>query len=390
MNIIAEIGTSHQGNIKKAFELIDCAASCGADTVKFQWVYADEILHPDTGFVNLPTGKIPLYQRFRELEVNKSFFKKCVNYSHKKGVKFACSPFGIKSLEELVSLNPDYIKIASPELNHIPLLEKLSEYYRKIPIIISSGVSKEEDIELAIKTIAPDYNPLENKCPNGEDALTLLHCSTFYPTPEEEYNVKLVKTLSEKFQIPAGISDHSLNSILVPVLATLEGATTIEKHITLSNETDGLDDPVALNPENFSLMCHTVKQTVAVIQRFQKEHSALKNGEKVHYIPQEAIDFSIQQLKNQFSEEKINACIGNGIKVLSKSEEANYGRTNRSIHYMKNLKKGDVISEKDISVLRTEKILTPGIHPKYLHEIIGRKLNKNVTNGSGVQFEDFE
>ncbi|MBQ1662276.1 MAG: N-acetylneuraminate synthase family protein, partial [Treponema sp.] len=99
--VIAEIGTSHGGSLEKAYALIDEAADSGADIIKFQWVYADEILHPETGFVELPGGKIRLYDRFKELEVPKEFFASCLEYTHKKGLLFACSPFGLKSLEEL-------------------------------------------------------------------------------------------------------------------------------------------------------------------------------------------------------------------------------------------------------------------------------------------------
>ena len=112
-------------------KLIDAAAFSGADCVKFQWVYAKEILHPKTGFVELPTGKIPLYERFLQLEVKKSFFKKCLDYAHSKNLDFGCSPFGLKSLKQLMSINPDMIKIASPELNHFPLLEKLCQLQKK-------------------------------------------------------------------------------------------------------------------------------------------------------------------------------------------------------------------------------------------------------------------
>lgn len=93
--IIAEIGTSHEGDENKAFALIDAAVEAGADAVKFQWVYADEILHPDTGFVKLPAGNIPLYDRFKQLECSVSFYKKMLDYAHSKGVQFVCSPFGI-------------------------------------------------------------------------------------------------------------------------------------------------------------------------------------------------------------------------------------------------------------------------------------------------------
>ena len=114
INIIAEIGTSHEGSIEKARALVDAAADSGADTIKFQWVYADEILHPKTGFVKLPTGDIPLYDRFRQLECPVSFYKEMIDYVQSKDCKFCCSPFGLRSLNELLDLKPDYVKIASP------------------------------------------------------------------------------------------------------------------------------------------------------------------------------------------------------------------------------------------------------------------------------------
>ena len=235
MEIIAEIGTSHGGSLEKAKKLIDCAVDNGADWVKFQWVYADEILHPNTGFVKLPTGNIRLYDRFKALEVEPDFFAECERYTHEKGAKFTCSPFGIRSLEELMEIKPDAVKIASPELNHIPLLKKLAEIRKRnnIHVIISSGVSKLCDIERALEIL-------------GRDNITLLHCITFYPAPEEEYNLNVIPNLSKIFGVPCGVSDHSLDPILVPSIACALGATMIEKHITLSKETDGLDDPVAL------------------------------------------------------------------------------------------------------------------------------------------------
>ena len=93
--IIAEIGTAHGGDIKKAYELIDAAAQSGADVIKFQWVYADEILHPNTGYVELPGGKIRLYDRFKQLECPPDFYKQMIDYVHKAGCKFCCSPFGL-------------------------------------------------------------------------------------------------------------------------------------------------------------------------------------------------------------------------------------------------------------------------------------------------------
>ena len=155
--IIAEIGTSHEGSLEKARLLVDAAADSGADAIKFQWVYADEILHPKTGFVKLPTGNIPLYERFRQLECPVDFYRQMIDYVHSKGCKFCCSPFGLRSLKELLSLKPDILKVASPELNHYPMLKEIARYRKEqvargetpVPVVLSSGVSKMEDIRKA-------------------------------------------------------------------------------------------------------------------------------------------------------------------------------------------------------------------------------------------------
>ncbi|MBR1404677.1 MAG: N-acetylneuraminate synthase family protein [Treponema sp.] len=359
MKIIAEIGTSHGGNLEKAKQMIDLAVESGADFVKFQWVYADEILHPETGFVNLPTGKIRLYDRFKELEVSPDFFAECVRYTHEKGAKFMCTPFGLRSLEELLSLNPDAVKIASPELNHIPLLKKLAEYRKThgIPVVISSGVSRLSDIEEALSIL-------------GRENITLLHCITFYPAPEDEYNLNLIPNLSAIFGVPCGVSDHSLDPVLVPSIASAVGGAMIEKHITLSKETDGLDDPVALTGEQFSLMSHCVRQCEAAFRQYDN-----------------AKDYILNQLKEEYGE-RVQKILGDGVKRLAPAEEANYGRTNRSLHFLHAMKKGEVISEDDIAVLRTEKVLSVGIHPRYLETVIGSRLTHDVLNGAGVQWED--
>ena len=384
MTIIAEIGTAHNGSIEKAYELIDAACQAGADMIKFQWVYADEILHPETGFVTLPGGKIRLYDRFKTLEVPQDFFAKCLEYTHKNNMLFACSPFGLRSLRELVEIKPDAIKIASPEVNHIPLLKQTAEYYGKIPIILSSGVSKLGDIEKAVDLLEGDRasnTPIKVFGDEELAPLTLLHCITFYPAPETEYNVRCVDTLHRVFGIPAGISDHSLDPILIPVLSTAMGGTMIEKHITLSRKTDGLDDPVALETDQFAQMVHAVHQTQAVIGRYTKDDIA--SGRPEH----SALDEIIRQMSNEYGKEKVIAALGNGVKRLAKSELANYGRTNRSLHFMQDMKKGQKITQQDIAVLRTEKVLTPGIAPDYYETVVGAVLNQDIKAGEGVQWE---
>ena len=359
--IIAEIGTAHGGSLEKAKELVDAAALSGADVIKFQWVYADEILHPNTGYVELPGGRIRLYDRFKQLECPPDFYRQMIEYVHKAGCKFCCSPFGLRSLDELIELKPDYVKVASPELNHFPMLKRLAEHRKNlgaavVPVILSSGVSKMADIEKAVEIV-------------GTENVRLLHCITSYPAPENEYNLKVITTLHEKFGIECGVSDHSLDPILVPCLSVACGGTVIEKHICLSRKDSGLDDPVALEPEQFAMMVHVVHQTEATFRHY---------GNEVGY------ERVVEQLAEQFGKQRVLEVLGDGIKRLALAEEANYGRTNRSLHFMHDMKAGEVITEKDVGVLRTEKVLTPGLTPDWLDKVVGSKLLRDVEAGEGV------
>lgn len=370
VHVSAEIGTSHGGSLEKAYQLIDAAAEAGADSVKFQWVYAHEILHPNTGLVQLPGGAIPLYERFQQLEVPASFFQQVQEYARSKGCQFICSPFGLKSLEELVALNPDAIKIASPELNHQPLLQRLAQIRQAqraqgqvpVPVIISSGVSILADIEQALEILS-DYGE------GNLQGVTLLHCITSYPAPEEEYNLQILQHLAGIFGVEVGVSDHSLDPHLVPVLATACGARFIEKHITLSRTTDGLDDPVALEPAQFASMMQRVRQWEAPIKNYGCQCGA---------------SIILEELEAEYGKERVQAVLGTGIKKLAPAERANYGRTNRSIHVMHDMKKGDYITPDSIAILRTEKILEPGLDPKYVSQIIGARLSQDITAGQGL------
>lgn len=381
MVIIAEIGTSHGGSLQKAFELIDAAKDAGADSVKFQWVYADEILHPKTDLVKLPTGNVPLYDNFKSLECDANFYKECRDYARKSGLLFACSAFGLRSLSELLSIQPDAVKVASPEINHIQLLKALSHSFGKIPIIISGGVSKLSDIEQAVE-ILTNETPLEDT-KERLAPLTILHCVTSYPTPEDQSNVKCVDTLRRVFGVPTGMSDHSLDPVLVPSLAALEGAAVIEKHITLSRKGSGLDDPVALESEQFALMTHAVHQTLSIVEKCRRE----TENQTLAYESAKAEVF--KQLSYTYDKSLIQKAYGTGIKRLAATEAPNYGRTNRSLHYMRSLKAGEHIRKGDIASLRTEKVLSVGLSPEYLETLQGCVLTRDVEDGEGVRLEDF-
>lgn len=349
--IIAEIGTGHGGDLNKARKLIQGAKDSGADCAKFQVVYANEILHKNTGIVKLPGGNIPLYNVFKSLEQDINFYKKLKVETEKVGLIFMASPFGERSAKILHDIGSDMYKIASPELNHIPLIKQIYSYNK--PIILSSGVSKLEDIERVLELI-------------NRNKTTLLHCITSYPAPEEDYNLKLISNLHNIFGVKTGVSDHSLDPVLVPSISVLLGATVVEKHITLSNNSDGLDDPVALNLKNFKIMCESIRK--------------YENTE-----PAKGLD----QLKSIYGEERIIKIIGDGVKRLAESEKGNYGRTNRSLHAIIGLKAGTILTKENSALLRTEKILRPGIPPHLVDSFYGKKLMKDIPNGEGIRTVDF-
>ncbi len=348
--IIAEAGTAHGGSIQKAFELVDAAKEAGAHCVKFQHVYADEIIHPRTGSVPLPGGSIPLYDRFKELEQSPDFFSKIKDYCKKKEIIFLCTPFGPRSARELFTIGVDAIKIASPELNYVQLLEEIASY--KLPVIVSSGVSTLADIDKALRILS-------------ELPVVLLHCITAYPAPEDEYNVKVLSTLHAITGVPCGISDHSLHPVFIPALSIACGAVMIEKHLCLSRKDDGLDDPIALEPQDFSTMTHYIS--------------------KIAGQPSDAILATVVQ---EFGKEKTEKALGTGIKQLAPSEYQNYGRTNRSIHARVALKPGEVFSDNNVAILRTEKILKPGLSPDLLPVVRGRIVRNYIEAGEGIQWQD--
>ncbi|HCC36120.1 MAG TPA: spore coat protein [Treponema sp.] len=359
--LIAELGTSHGGDIVKAREMIAAAGEAGAGCVKFQMVFADEILHPDTGEVALPGGKIRLYDRFKQLESPVEFFAEVKEYAEARGLLFLCTPFGLKSADLLRQLNPKIVKIASPELNYTRLLEHISQW--GLPVLLSSGVSLLGDIEEALAAL----HFHENETGQAADGVPvcLLHCVTSYPAPETDYNLRVLKNLSGIFGVPAGVSDHSMDPELVPVLALGQGAAVIEKHFCLSRGDSGLDDPIALPPPLFARMVQAVR-------------AAQKAG------PEETLAALIRERGG----ETIERILGTGVKRLAPSERANYRRTNRSLHALRDIAEGEIIGADDIGVFRTEKILRPGLPPRWETLVAGRKARSFIPRGEGIRFQD--
>jgi sialic acid synthase SpsE len=349
--IIAELGTSHNADIVKAREMIEAAEEAGARCVKFQMVFADEILHPNTGEVPLPGGRIRLYDRFKALEAPVEFYAEIKEYAESKGLLFLCTPFGLKSASILRGIHPKFVKIASPELNFTGLLEEIAGC--KLPVLLSSGVSRLGDIEEAISILKP------------ETELCLLHCVTSYPAPVTDYNLRVLPNLAAIFGVPVGVSDHSADPCLIPALAVSMGAAVIEKHFCLSRTDPGLDDPIALPPRDFSQM---VKAVLFAAEAGPQETIALYSREH--------------------TEELVRQILGNGVKELAPSEKDSYRLTNRSIHALRDIQKGEILKRSDYAVLRTEKILRPGLEPCWEAALEGRATRNFIPAGEGIRFED--
>jgi sialic acid synthase SpsE len=358
--IIAELGSSHGSDPVKAAELIEAAAEAGADCIKFQMIYAHEILHPNTGEVALPGGRIKLYESFKKLETDPSFFAEMKERVEKKGLIFLCTPFGLQSARELRKLQPKCLKIASPELNYSALLSEISSY--DLPVLLSTGVSRLGDIEQALEII---LNPPLPASQFSLSQICLLHCVTSYPAPENEYNLRVLQSLAAVFGLPVGLSDHSLDPCLVPVLAAAMGAAVIEKHFCLSRSDPGLDDPIALPPDSFARMVRALRQ-------------AEKAG------PEK----TLEEMSREYGRETVESVLGDGQKRLAPSEKANYGRTNRSIHALRDISEGEIIERDMFASLRTEKNLRPGLAPCWEEKLSGRRARAFIPAGQGIRFED--
>ncbi len=348
--IIAELGTAHGADLGRARDLIDAAAEAGADCVKFQLVYADEILHPNTGDVPLPGGNIRLYDRFRRLEMPFDFFAAAKDYAESRSLLFLCTPFGLRSARELRSLGQTAFKIASPELNFSALIQEVASY--GLPTFLSSGVSTLADIERALAAFET-----ASAC--------LLHCVTAYPAPESDYNLRVLTGLRSVFGVPVGVSDHSLDPVLVPTLAVAMGAVAIEKHFCLSRSDPGLDDPIAQPPEDFARMAAAVRAASAA-----------------------GPDAAVAAMIAERGPALVDAVLGDGVKRLAASEKMNHQRTNRSVHALRDIQPGQTIAAGDIGVLRTEKVLRPGLEPAWAEALVGHRARTFIPAGEGIRFED--
>src|SRR3990172_5267923 len=244
--IIAEAGSNHNGKLENALALIDCAAECGADAVKFQTFTVDRLVAPTNHPIarltdNFGQFGVTVYEMFQKLELPLDWLPRLREHAERQGLIFLSTPFDERSVDILEELGVSAFKIASFEMVHLPLLRHVARKGK--PVIVSTGMGNLGDIEDVLATVYAE----------GNHQVVLLHCGINYPAPFEEINLAAMDTMRQAFQVPVGYSDHSLG-LTAPIAAVARGANVIEKHFTVDRSLPGPDHSFALSPEELKQM----------------------------------------------------------------------------------------------------------------------------------------
>ncbi|MFK8302631.1 N-acetylneuraminate synthase [Capnocytophaga stomatis] len=319
VTIIAEAGVNHNGDISKAKQLIDVAALAGVDYVKFQTFKAEKLVTKSAqraAYQDKNTGdNDSQFEMLEKLELSESMHNELIAYCKQKAIQFLSTGFDSESLELLRELGVKIAKIPSGELTNLPYLRKSAQLFEEV--ILSTGMADIQEIKNAVNVLT-ESGIAKNK-------ITVLHCNTEYPTPMEDVNLKAMLHIQNELGIKVGYSDHTLG-IEVPVAAVALGATVIEKHFTLDKNLPGPDHKASLEPNELKAMVE-----------------AIRNIEK--------------------------AIEGSGVKKPSLSEIKNKPIARKSIVAIKNIKKGEVFTEENISVKRPG----TGVSPMLWDSVLGHK-----------------
>lgn len=289
--IIAEAGVNHNGSMEMAVELVKCAAKAGADAVKFQTFKSECMLtsaakKAEYQVANTQEGGSQI-DMIRNLELSYDEFRELSKVAVQNGIKFMSTAFDAQSLAFLATdICIDQLKIPSGELTNGPYLLDCARL--RLPMIVSTGMCTLDDVSTALDVIA--FGLTSDADPSGaadfqglassdkgraalKDMVTLLHCTTEYPTPVEDVNLRAMDTLAESFGLPVGYSDHT-RGITVPIAAVARGAVIIEKHFTLDRSLPGPDHAASLEPEELAAMVRSIRDVSVALGRSEKVPAA--------------------------------------------------------------------------------------------------------------------
>jgi N,N'-diacetyllegionaminate synthase len=262
--IIAEVGVNHSGDIAIAKDLICLAAQAGADIVKFQTFKADTLVSRGAAKAEYQlansTKDESQQEMLKKLELSEEMHLELFEFCRHKNIEFMSTAFDINSLNFLIGLGQKQIKIPSGEITNLPYLRNLAKH--KKPLILSTGMSTVEEIEAAIDALIMAGQP--------RDLITILHCTTEYPAPMAEVNLRAMNYLSAKFKMPVGYSDHT-QGIEVAIAAVALGATVIEKHITMDRNLPGPDHKASLEPNELISMVKAIRNIEIALGKDEKK-----------------------------------------------------------------------------------------------------------------------
>lgn len=316
--IIAEAGVNHNGNVGTAKKLIDIAAAAGADAVKFQTFTAEKIVSrhaPKAEYQKKITGKKESqFEMLKRLELSRKDHQALLVHCRQRRVVFLSTAFDIDSVDFLNKLGLSIFKIPSGEITNLPYLRKIGGLKKKV--LLSTGMADLREVENALNILIESGTKKER--------ITVLHCTTAYPTPLRDVNLRAMITMRDAFQVNVGYSDHTLG-IEIPVAAVAMGATVIEKHFTLGRNMPGPDHSASLETDELRQMIRSIR-----------------NVEKA---------------------------LGNQMKKATPSEKKNLAVARRSIIAARDIRKGEVFTEKNTTAKRPG----TGLSPMRWDEVLGRK-----------------
>lgn len=332
--IIAEAGVNHNGDIHLAHKLIDAAVKARADAVKFQSFITEELTTlqtPMTEYQIKTTGKdIGQYKMLKSLELTADHQAELKKHCEDAGIIYLCTPYERFSVDILCSISVAGFKIAATDVTNVPFLRYIAG--KGLPIILSVGMSTMQETELAVNTL---YDA------GAKNKLILLHCTSAYPSPVEDCNLRVIASLQNKFNCPVGFSDHTVG-IYAAQLAAAAGACLIEKHFTLSRDMSGPDHKASLEPNELADLVNSIRRTERML--------------------------------------------GDGIKRITPSEAKNKYLLQKSIVAGCHMKAGEIITADKIVCKRPG----TGLSPAYFDSIIGKCAKADIAEGQILTYDSIK
>jgi N,N'-diacetyllegionaminate synthase len=320
--IIAEAGVNHNGSVDAAKKLIDAAVNSGADLVKFQTFKAETLVTTTAEKAdyqkNLTDRSETQFEMIKKLELDRAAHEELIQYCEQKGTRFLSTAFDHDSIDLLAELNIPFFKIPSGDITNLPYLRHIGRMGKSI--VMSTGMATLKEVRAALNILL-EAGAEKNK-------ITVLHCNTEYPTSMEDVNLKAMLTMRDELGVAVGYSDHTLG-IEVSVAAVALGASVIEKHFTLDRTLPGPDHAASLEPDELKAMV-----------------AAIRNIEKA---------------------------IGDRVKKPSPSEMKNMSIARRSIVAKKPISKGELFSEKNLTVKRPGTGISPMEWDTYIGKLSDRE-----------------